>query len=45
MSDPSERRSVVVGLDSGSAGAKVAILDAESGEVVEILPYRRHHNE
>ncbi|MHC5056575.1 MAG: acyl-CoA dehydratase activase [Planctomycetota bacterium] len=45
MSDPSKKRSVVVGLDSGSAGAKVAILDAASGEVIEVLPYRRHHNE
>ena len=45
MSDPSKKQSVVVGLDSGSAGTKVAIVDAASGEVVEILPYRRHHNE
>jgi len=44
MSDPSEKRSVVVGLDSGSAGCKAAILDEASGEVIEILPYRRHHN-
>jgi len=45
MSDLSKKRSVVVGLDSGSAGCKTAILDEASGEVIEILPYRRHHNE
>ena len=45
MSDPSNKRSVVIGLDSGSAGTKVVVVDAGSGEVIEVLPYRRHHNE
>ena len=45
MSDSASKRSVVVGLDSGSTGIKVAIADADTGEIVEILPYQRHHNE
>ena len=35
---------VVVGLDSGSTSVNAAALDAETRELVEVLPYRRHHN-
>ena len=45
MSESAPKRSVVVGLDSGSTGIKVAIADAVTSEIVEILPYKRHHNE
>ncbi len=40
-----ERREVIIGLDSGSTSVNVAAVDAETREVVEIMPYERHHNE
>ncbi len=37
-------RRVVIGLDSGSTSVNATVADAESGEIVETIPYRRHHN-
>ncbi len=39
------KRAVIVGLDSGSTSVNAAVLDAETRELVEVLPYERHHNE
>ena len=37
-------RRVVIGLDSGSTSVNACIADAATGEIIEILPYLRHHN-
>ncbi|PLX83257.1 MAG: hypothetical protein C0617_12045 [Desulfuromonas sp.] len=39
-----DKPEAVIGLDAGSTGVKVAVIDAVTRERLEVLPYRRHHN-
>ncbi|TYO99163.1 putative CoA-substrate-specific enzyme activase [Geothermobacter ehrlichii] len=39
-----KKRPVVIGLDSGSTGVKIVTVDTGTGGIIEVLPYRRHHN-
>ena len=36
--------SVVIGLDSGSTSVNACVARADGGEIVEVIPYRRHFN-